>query len=172
MTAGEDSIGGDSSSSSSSDGMGGGGLGTPSEGSDSSSVSGSGGGAVEEGEGEPASLASLVESSFVMAAAGNSYHEGLKAFIGVIKEAYERGYTVPALTMEVSFVTNRVRKGGSEGACCINASDGRWGIAWSVRGVKYFSWTRLEYCRVCSPASLIDRGWAGRGGARGGGGSK
>lgn len=61
------------------------------------------------GEAEPASLASLVESTFVMAAAGNSYQEGLKSFIATIKEAYERGYTVPALTMEVSFVPTKVR---------------------------------------------------------------
>lgn len=57
---------------------------------------------------EPASLASLVESTFVMAAAGNSYQEGLKAFIATVKEAYERGYTVPALTMETSFVPTKV----------------------------------------------------------------
>eukprot|EP00904_Undaria_pinnatifida_P008347 jgi/Undpi1/4642/HiC_scaffold_18.g07996.m1 len=56
---------------------------------------------------EPASLASLVESTFVMAAAGNSYQEGLKAFIATVKEAYERGYTVPALTMETSFVPTK-----------------------------------------------------------------
>lgn len=67
-------------------------------------------GGAEEGseEMEPASLASLVESTFVMAAAGNSYQEGLKSFIATIKEAYERGYTVPALTMEVSFVPTKV----------------------------------------------------------------
>lgn len=66
---------------------------------------------MEEGtgeSGEPASLASLVESTFVMSAAGSSYKEGLKAFISVVKEAYERGYTVPALTMEVSFVPTKV----------------------------------------------------------------
>lgn len=100
MTAGDDGIGGDDSNSMEAEG-----LGTPSE----SGGNGNGGGAVDGVE--PASLASLVESSFVMAAAGNSYHEGLKAFIGVVKEAYERGYTVPALTMEVSFVTSRVREG-------------------------------------------------------------
>ena len=57
-----------------------------------------------------ASLASLLERTFVMAAAGNSYQEGLRAFITVCKEAYERGYTVPALTMEVSFVPTKVRE--------------------------------------------------------------
>lgn len=45
-----------------------------------------------------------------MAAAGNSYQEGLKAFITVCKEAYENGYTVPALTMEVSFVPTKVTR--------------------------------------------------------------
>ena len=60
------------------------------------------------GDGGQASLASLVEKTFVMAAAGNSYQEGLKAFITVCKEAYENGYTVPALTMEVSFVPTKV----------------------------------------------------------------
>lgn len=65
------------------------------------------GGAKEE-EAEQQSLASLVESTFVLAAAGNSYEMGLKAFISTIKEAYERGYTVPALTMEVSFVPTKV----------------------------------------------------------------
>lgn len=53
------------------------------------------------------SLASLVERTFVLAAAGNSYQMGIKAFISTIKEAYERGYTVPALTMEVSFVPTK-----------------------------------------------------------------
>ncbi|CAM9289255.1 unnamed protein product, partial [Hapterophycus canaliculatus] len=53
-------------------------------------------------------LASLVESTFVLAAAGNSYQMGIKSFISTIKEAYERGYTVPALTMEVSFVPTKV----------------------------------------------------------------
>ncbi|CAM9550318.1 unnamed protein product [Scytosiphon promiscuus] len=32
---------------------------------------------------------------------------GIKSFISTIKEAYERGYTVPALTMEVSFVPTK-----------------------------------------------------------------
>lgn len=67
--------------------------------------------AIEDGGGggEPESLASLVESTFVLAASSNSYTEGLKSFIQVVKEAYERGYTVPALTMEVSFVPTKVR---------------------------------------------------------------
>ena len=43
----------------------------------------------------------------MLAAAGNSYQMGIKAFISTIKEAYERGYTVPALTMEVSFVPTK-----------------------------------------------------------------
>lgn len=69
-----------------------------------------GSGALEDGGEEPeSSLAALVEKTFVMAAAANSYKEGLKAFIEVVKEAYERGYTVPALTMEVSFVPTKVR---------------------------------------------------------------
>lgn len=61
----------------------------------------------EKGEAGPESLASLVERTFVLAAAGNSYQMGIKAFISTIKEAYERGYTVPALTMEVSFVPTK-----------------------------------------------------------------
>ncbi|CAM9443213.1 unnamed protein product, partial [Sphacelaria rigidula] len=65
------------------------------------------GGGVEGGEEEPKSLAALVESTFVMAASSNNYAEGLKAFIKVVKDAYERGYTVPALTMEVSFVPTK-----------------------------------------------------------------
>lgn len=65
------------------------------------------GGAKDE-DAEPESLASLVESTFVLAAAGNSYQMGIKSFISTIKEAYERGYTVPALTMEVSFVPTKV----------------------------------------------------------------
>lgn len=48
-----------------------------------------------------------MERTFVLAAAGNSYQMGIKAFISTIKEAYERGYTVPALTMEVSFVPTK-----------------------------------------------------------------
>lgn len=83
-------------------------------GGDGTSSGGDGGlqsegtGAIEAGGGEPKSLAALVESTFVIAAATNSYTEGLKAFIQVVKEAYERGYTVPALTMEVSFVPSKV----------------------------------------------------------------
>ncbi|CAM9433805.1 unnamed protein product [Discosporangium mesarthrocarpum] len=53
---------------------------------------------------DPSSLPSLVEKTFVVAASASDYVGGLKAFIGVVKEAYERGYTVPALTLEVSFV--------------------------------------------------------------------
>ncbi|CAN0269223.1 unnamed protein product [Ectocarpus sp. 6 AP-2014] len=99
-----------------------GGTSSPSEGADDGSSGGSsssvgdgaGGlsgdgadGAKGEEEAEQQSLASLVESTFVLAAAGNSYEMGLKAFISTIKEAYERGYTVPALTMEVSFVPTK-----------------------------------------------------------------
>ncbi|CAM9683196.1 unnamed protein product [Ectocarpus sp. 4 AP-2014] len=98
-----------------------GGTSSPSDGADdgssggsSSSVgdgagglSGDADGAKGEEEAEQQSLASLVESTFVLAAAGNSYEMGLKAFISTIKEAYERGYTVPALTMEVSFVPTK-----------------------------------------------------------------
>eukprot|EP00903_Cladosiphon_okamuranus_P011145 g10519.t1 len=70
------------------------------------------GGAARDSDGEKEevtqeSLASLVERTFVLAAAGNSYQMGIKAFISTIKEAYERGYTVPALTMEVSFVPTK-----------------------------------------------------------------
>lgn len=61
----------------------------------------------KENEVTQESLASLVERTFVLAAAGNSYQMGIKAFISTIKEAYERGYTVPALTMEVSFVPTK-----------------------------------------------------------------
>lgn len=63
---------------------------------------------MEKGDEGEKSLAGLVEQAFVMAAAANSYQQGIKTFIGVIKEAYERGYTVPALTMEVSFVPTKV----------------------------------------------------------------
>lgn len=76
---------------------------------DSYSPQSEGGGTVNEESEEPPSIAALVEKTFVMAAAANSYVLGLKAFIEVVKEAYERGYTVPALTMEVSFVPTKVR---------------------------------------------------------------
>lgn len=59
-----------------------------------------------------------MESTFVLAAAGNSYQMGIKAFISTIKEAYERGYTVPALTMEVSFVPTKVEYGSRGALCC------------------------------------------------------
>lgn len=75
---------------------------------DGGDIQSGGSGAVEEGQGEPPSLATLVEKTFVMAASANSYVEGLDAFIRVVKEAYERGYTVPALMMEISFVPTKV----------------------------------------------------------------
>ncbi|CAM9869320.1 unnamed protein product [Ectocarpus fasciculatus] len=100
-------LGGTSSPSDGADDGNSGGSSSSSVGDGAGGLSGDAGGEKGEEEAEQQSLASLVESTFVLAAAGNSYEMGLKAFISTIKEAYERGYTVPALTMEVSFVPTK-----------------------------------------------------------------
>ncbi|CAM9261955.1 unnamed protein product [Ectocarpus sp. 13 AM-2016] len=130
--ADDDSIGG--SSSSVGDGAGG--------------LSGDGERATGEEEAEQQSLASLVESTFVLAAAGNSYEMGLKAFISTIKEAYERGYTVPALTMEVSFVPTKVVLAYN---CCPVSSPSH--PCSSVSFVFLLS-TRSSYLSMVSPTSI------------------
>lgn len=66
----------------------------------------------EDSNSGSASIPELVEQTFVMAAASGSYEQGLRAFIQVIGKAYESGYTVPALTMEVSFVPTKVCRVG------------------------------------------------------------
>lgn len=84
-------------------------------------------------ESEPQSLAALVEKTFVLAAAADSYVEGLNSFIKVVKEAYERGYTVPALTMEVSFVPTKVR--GEFIVSCLTSAHGTLRLMlWQSKG--------------------------------------
>ncbi|KAG5181511.1 hypothetical protein JKP88DRAFT_199922, partial [Tribonema minus] len=72
----------------------------------SGELSDSSGGGESSPQSSAADLASIVERSFVVACSEGDYTRGLQAFISAIMKAYESGFAVPTLSMEIGMCGN------------------------------------------------------------------